>query len=146
MKEFAMSTISNASLLTGILNPRETRQPANTNPQRTAEFNAAAKSLGMTPAQTDALRKQVDDAIEAAKQGKAVPGVRNTIKTAVDNVLTQNGIDPKKFHAALDKAHRANTAGGNAAPKTLRLVNANPTFVQPPIAGTIARDGLDIVA
>ena len=141
-----MSTISNASLLTGILNTRETRQPANTNPKRTAEFNAAAKSLGLTQDQTDALRKQVDEAIEAAKQGKAVPGARDTIKNAVDNVLKQNGIDPKKFHAALDKAHRESNGGGNAAPKTLRLTNTNPTFVQPAIAGTIASDGVDIVA
>lgn len=141
-----MSTVSNASLLTSIMTARDTRPPAAANPQRTAEFNAAAKSLGLTQEQTDALRKQVDEAIEAAKQGKAVPGARDTIKNAVDNVLKQNGIDPKRFHAALDKAHRANTTGGNAAPKTLRMASANPTFVQPAIVGTIASDRIDVVA
>ncbi len=141
-----MSAISNASLLTSIMTSRESRPPANANPQRTAEFNAAAKSLGLTQDQADALRQQIEDATEAAKRGPIAPGARDTIKNAVDNVLRQDGIDPKQFHAALDKAHRANTSAQNAAPKTLKLVNAKPTFVQPAIAGTIASDGLDVVA
>lgn len=145
-KEFTMSSVSNASLLTSIVTARDTRPPANPNAQRTAEFNAAAKSLGLTQEQTDALRKQVDDAIEAAKQGKAVPGARDTIKNAVDEVLKQNGIDAKKFHAALDKAHRGNSTGGNAAPKSFRQISAAPVLVQPAIVGTITSDSVDVVA
>lgn len=136
-----MSTISaaNASQLGQFINSSGVHRGSKA--QRHAEFNAAAQSLGLDQTKTDAIRKQIDDAIAAAQKGGAKPGARDTIKQAVDSVLKQNGIDPKAFHAALHKAHAANTRGGEQGTKTIALnsVKTNATNIQ--AAAQPATDG-----
>jgi len=63
-------------------------------------FESAAKTAGVSESDIPSLMEKVQKAVDAAKSnGSKDP---RAIKTAVDGVLKENGVDVEKFQAAMD--------------------------------------------
>jgi len=147
-----MSTVSitSGSQLAGIINGKTTPNQSIYRAQREADFKQAAKSLGIDSDKADALLRQIDAAIEAAKNGTPAPGKRNTVSAAFDAVLKQNGIDVKEFHRALEKAHKANSSNGTKSSLGSGTTVVAPARVGQPIAApaelSVAAGELNVLA
>jgi hypothetical protein len=80
-----------------------------------ASFEAAAKAIGVDPAKIPGLEQQIQQAIQGAQSSAAAgstTGSESSVRTAIDDVLKQNGIDPQKLHAQLQKSGKSHKHHG----------------------------------
>ena len=70
-----------------------------------SDFEAAAKAAGVDSSKVPDLLSQIQDAIKSATTGADGTDPRAAVRTAVDGVLKQNGVDPAKFQSALKAQH-----------------------------------------
>jgi hypothetical protein len=81
--------------------------------QRTAEFGSALQAAGVDSSKIDDIQKQIQDAVQGARQnGAAGTDNRAATKAAVEDVLKNNGVDVAKFEQSLKASHAKH--GGRA--------------------------------
>jgi hypothetical protein len=100
--------------------------------KRKARLENALVAAGADPANLADLEQQIQAAIEAAQQsstGTADP--RSTVRSAIEQVLQDNGIDPAAFQQALKPRHH----GGHKPLPVEDPIVAEP---QPPVEETPA--------
>lgn len=87
-------------------------------PDRGARLDQALESQGITGSALTDLRSKIDDAVKQAKAngGDGSTDGREAVKSAVDQVLKDNGVDVEKFQAAL----RPTRGGGPGGPPTAK--------------------------
>ena len=85
---------------------------------RGARLDQALESQGITGSALTDLRAKIDDAVKQAKAngGDGSTDGREAVKSAVDQVLKDNGVDVEKFQAAL-RPTRGGGPGGPPPPK-----------------------------
>ena len=87
-------------------------------PEQRQAFAGALKQLGLD----DQAATKVQEQVDAAVQKSASAPNRDAVRKAIDDVLTANGIDTKKFHQALrsefQKLRAAQGEAGEAAQGT----------------------------
>ncbi|HWB18974.1 MAG TPA: Clp protease N-terminal domain-containing protein [Phycisphaerales bacterium] len=67
-----------------------------------ARFQSALESAGVDSSKIPDIMQQIDD---AASKVRSSGGDRNAVKSAIDGVLNDNGVDVQAFRKALDAHH-----------------------------------------
>ena len=101
-------------------------------------FARAAEEAGVDPSKVADLQKQIDQAVQQARQNGGSGDPRTAIQNAINGVLQKNGIDSTKFDDAMKAefqkmaAQRKGSRGGpdgdaDDAPPSATVSSGTPT-------------------
>lgn len=132
-----MSSVSGVNAAQTSLIDQLKAQQTQPSQRRGEQFGDVLQSLGVDSAKVPALEKQIRDAAEAARQGAGAGQDQHAaVKQAVEKVLSDNGVDPAKFDAAVKAragkgrkhhGHRGNAQGVPPPSTPAQNVSATPS-------------------
>ncbi|HEY7032601.1 MAG TPA: hypothetical protein VH482_14765 [Thermomicrobiales bacterium] len=130
-----------------------------------ARLDQALESQGITGTALTDLRSKIDDAVKQAKaNGDGSTDGREAVKSAIDQVLKENGVDVDKFQAAMRPSHGGgpggpfpsngsdgdgNDDGAGALTKTLQSKGVDPQQFYQALSKAIAEsdgNGVDLTS
>ena len=106
---------------------------------RSADFAAALQSLGVDPSKSSDIQSQIQQAVSQVQSTDSnLSGAdrQNAFRTAIENVLKNNGVDPTKFRSALQAQHAKHAHGHHRKGGGLSSVssNTNPASETPSVS------------